>query len=136
MRPRFWYNTPFLLVDIRDAATLETLRNTVRDEIQATGKRLTELAGEMGVSRAALADFMAYSMPQDSTLERIGLWIDNSGRERRKPRAGQVAITLVAEMYPLRSRARVRRLLARALAAQFRRDGRKVPPWLAEALEG
>jgi hypothetical protein len=133
MIPRFWFEYPWYFTNLADAAKHESLRFTIRREMEHTGVTITELAREMRVLPSSLRGFLRGAQPLTKARDAIEDWGDD--RRLVHPPGGAVAVALAVRMYPPPMQQQVRLYLLESLREGYRQRGRVPPGWLLEALE-
>jgi hypothetical protein len=116
-----------------DAHAIESLRLAVRRELRVhRGQRA--LARLIGVCRGTLRKFVEMrSLPTQHNLDKISEWA--ADRPEVRAPLGAVALAILAGNLPADFRLRLRRGLARELAAVYAEAGEELPSWVAEELE-
>ncbi len=116
-----------------DAHAIESLRLALCRELRVYGGQRA-LARQIGICRGTLRKFVEMrSLPTPQNLDKIRDWA--ADRPEVRPPLGAIALAILAGDMPAGARLRLRRGLARELAAAYREAGAELPSWVAEELE-
>jgi hypothetical protein len=117
---------------LADDRELETLRRALRRELKVHGGQVG-LAREIGVDRIVIRKFLDLrTKPIPANLQKIREWMED--RPPAYTPFGCVLLAALVRDLPGANRARARKELAEALAANYQRAGESVPDWVGSEL--
>lgn len=112
---------------------LAEMREAIRTHATQTGTPYSAIAMELKMSPRRLRDFLASAELTNDDWDGVALWCEDKPIPQIVPET--VALGVLARWAPRKHVRDVRAAIANVTRAEYKRIGRQLPSWTAEALQ-